>query len=252
MRSTLRHDHLIRIGVHHQVGVVRHDDDLAPLLGVAEAMHQLLIDGLRVQVLFWLIGGSNFGRRQDIIDNLRAEHGKLERLIRLFDGEPIVAYVPTSSKTALLVDALYYLTHFPDINHHVLENRIAERLLEKHAFPQGLGNEIETQHATLINEGHELLQALESLLRDENMSNEGVDLQLRLYGERLRHNMVFEELTLFPRAIAILDSADWHAIAAAGPDAGADPLFQTPVHERFAQLHSVIVGEAGGDWEDVA
>ena len=29
VRSALRHDHLIRIGVHHQVGVVRHDDDLA-------------------------------------------------------------------------------------------------------------------------------------------------------------------------------------------------------------------------------
>ena len=37
VRSALRDDHLIRIGVHHQVGVVRHDHDLAPLLGVAEA-----------------------------------------------------------------------------------------------------------------------------------------------------------------------------------------------------------------------
>lgn len=187
-----------------------------------------------------------------IIDNLRAEHGKLERLLRLFDGKPIVADAPTSSKTALLVDALYYLTRFPDVNHHVLENRIVERLLEKHAFPPELAEEIEAQHAaTLVYEGHELLQELESLLRDENMSIEWVDLQPRLYGERLRHNMVFEELTLFPRALATLNSTDWHAIAGEGPEVGADPLFQTPVHERFSQLHRVIVREAGCDGGDL-
>lgn len=181
-----------------------------------------------------------------IIDNLRADHGKLEHLLRLFDGKPLSSDTPTSSKTALLVDALYYLTRFPDVNHHTLENRIAERLMVRHALAPQLAKEIEAQHATLVYEGHELLDALESLVREENMSIEGVDLQLRLYGERLRHNMVFEELTLFPRAIASLDATDWAAIAEAAPQFGADPLFQTPVHERFAQLHSVIVREAGG------
>jgi hypothetical protein len=34
--SALGHNYLIRVGVYHQVSVVRHDNDLAPLLRVAE------------------------------------------------------------------------------------------------------------------------------------------------------------------------------------------------------------------------
>src|SRR5579864_3187128 len=114
-----------------------------------------------------------------IIDNLRAEHGKLEHLTRLFDGQLTAVSRASPAKTALLVDALYYLTRFPDVNHHVLENRIVEGLLEKRALPAELGSEIEAQHATLVGEGHELLQALESMVRKENMSSEWIDLHLR-------------------------------------------------------------------------
>lgn len=185
-----------------------------------------------------------------IIDNLRAEHGELEHLIRLFDGQLTAVSRASPTKTALLVDALYYLTRFPDVNHHVLENRIVEKLLEKRALPSGLGSEIEAQHATLVREGHELLQALESMIREENMSSEWIDLHLRLYSERLRHNMAMEEVMLFPMALAHLGPEDWDAIARTGPVPAADPLFHTPVHERFTQLHQVIAREADCGCED--
>lgn len=185
-----------------------------------------------------------------IIDNLRAEHGKLEQLIRLLDGRLIVIGNTPPAKTALLVDALYYLTRFPDVNHHVLENRIVEKLLEKHKLPAELGGEIESQHATLVREGHDLLQALESMVREENMSSEWVDLHLRLYSERLRHNMAMEELMLFPMALAHLGPEDWDAIACTGPAPTVDPLFHTPVHARFTQLHQVIAREADCGCED--
>jgi hypothetical protein len=43
MGPALSHDHLICIGVHHQVGVVGHDDDLPPLLRVPKTVNQFLI-----------------------------------------------------------------------------------------------------------------------------------------------------------------------------------------------------------------
>ncbi|WP_353557944.1 hemerythrin domain-containing protein [Paraburkholderia terrae] len=159
-----------------------------------------------------------------IIDNLRAEHGTLEQLIRLLDGRQIVFGDASPEKTALLVDALYYLTRFPDVNHHVIENRIVEKLLEKRALPAALRSEVEAQHATLVREGHELLQALESMVREENMSSEWIDLHLRLYGERLRHNMAMEELMLFPMALVHLEPQDWDAIARTRPEPAADPF----------------------------
>lgn len=179
-----------------------------------------------------------------IIDNLIAEHRRLERLVRLLERQSLLRDAQAAANAALLVDALYYLTRFPDVNHHALEDRIIGKLLEKKALAHELGSELSAQHETLAFQGHELIQDLESMVRDENMSRELLEFRIRLYAERLRHNMAVEELTMFPVATRHLDSGDWSAILQANPARSADPLFQTPVHERFVQLHRVIAAEA--------
>ena len=179
-----------------------------------------------------------------IIDNLIAEHRRLERLVRLLELQSMLRDAPAAANAALLVDALYYLTRFPDVNHHALEDRIIGRLLGKKALAPKLASELSMQHATLAFQGHELIQDLESMVRDENMSRELLEFRIRLYAERLRHNMDIEELTLFPVTTRHLDSGDWSSILQANPYRSADPLFQTPVHERFVQLHRVIAVEA--------
>ncbi|MCG5077956.1 hemerythrin domain-containing protein [Paraburkholderia tagetis] len=179
-----------------------------------------------------------------IIDNLIAEHRRLERLVQLLDRQSLLRDAQAAANAALLVDALYYLTRFPDVNHHALEDRIIGKLLEKKVLAHELGSELSAQHETLAFQGHELIQDLESMVRDENMSRELLEFRIRLYAERLRHNMAVEELTLFPVARRHLDSGDWASILQASPTRSADPLFQTPVHERFVQLHRVIAAEA--------
>ncbi|EIM93806.1 hypothetical protein WQE_47219 [Paraburkholderia hospita] len=57
------------------------------------------------------------------------------------------------------------------------------------------------------------------MVREENMSSEWIDLHLRLYGERLRHNMAMDEMTLFPMALDHLGREDWDANARIGPAA---------------------------------
>ena len=179
-----------------------------------------------------------------IIDNLIAEHRRLERLVRLLGRQSMLRDDQVAANGALLVDALYYLTRFPDVNHHALEDRIIGKLLGKMVLAEELASELSGQHATLARQGHELIQDLESLVRDENMSVELLEFRIRLYVERLRHNMAVEELTLFPVAARDLDSSDWFSILQASPHRAADPLFQTPIHERFVQLHRVIATEA--------
>ncbi|MBB5503308.1 hemerythrin domain-containing protein [Paraburkholderia sp. MM5384-R2] len=185
-----------------------------------------------------------------IIETLKAEHARLGRLVQLLYVQPAFNTAPGAPDIALLVDTLYYLTRFPDVNHHALEDRIVEKLLEKKSLPAGFGHEIEAQHATLIRQGHELLQDLESAVREENMSQELVEIHVRLYAERLRHNMAVEELTLFPAAVRHLDDDDWAAIRQLRMHGQPDPLFQTPVDDRFAQLHRVIAAEADCDCAD--
>lgn len=178
-----------------------------------------------------------------IIERLQAEHGRLGRLVQLLAGERSLRTDPGAPNIALLVDALYYLTRFPDVTHHAIEDRIAEKLRGKNALPDGIAREIEAQHATLISQGHELLRDLEAAAREENMSQELVDIHIRLYAERLRHNMIIEELTLFPAALHHLDDDDWRAIELLDAGGQPDPLFEGAVDARFAQLHQVIKAE---------
>lgn len=185
----------------------------------------------------------------DTIERLRAEHANLEALVRLLDSRPVMAAEAGAADIALLVDALCYLTHFPDVSHHPLEDRIVARLRNKDALPPGFGDEIEAQHATLARQGTDLMRDLESAAREETMSWELVGANVRLYAERLRHNMMVEELVLFPAAARCLDDDDWRAIDDA-PGRRPDPLFPTPVEDRFIQLHRVIAAEAKCGCED--
>jgi hemerythrin-like domain-containing protein len=180
----------------------------------------------------------------EVIDRLVAEHRNLERLVRLLDRQPALIADPAAPNIGVLVDAIYYLTRFPDVSHHAMEDRIAARLLDIGAFDPALGHEIERQHATLARQGHDLLRDLESAARAEAMPRELLPAGLRLYAERLRHNMAVEELTLFPIASHRLGPEDWAAIGER-PLAGiADPLFRPTPEERFADLRRRIEQEA--------
>jgi hemerythrin-like domain-containing protein len=179
-----------------------------------------------------------------LIERLHADHLRLAGLVRLLNGEISLQVDPSAPDLALLVDVLYYLTRFPDVTHHALEDRIVEKLLQKNAFPTVLGHEIEAQHSTLIQQGHELLQDLEAATRKENMSQQLVEVHVRLYAERLRHNMIVEELTLFPAALRHLDDEDWNMIELLDVRGKPDPLLDGLEGDRFKQLHRLIAEEA--------
>ncbi|WP_089161056.1 hemerythrin domain-containing protein [Caballeronia sordidicola] len=179
-----------------------------------------------------------------VIERLITEHSRLTRVVRLLNDQSNLRTDATAPNIGLLVDALCYLTRFPDVTHHVLEDRMVERLLAKKALPVEFGHEIEAQHTKLIRDGLDLLRDLEAATRGENMSQELVDVRVGLYAERLRHNMAIEELTLFPAARKSLDEEDWHAIKDIGLQGRADPLFDGEVDEQFSQLYRVITEEA--------
>lgn len=177
---------------------------------------------------------------------LDAEHRDMGSLLALLRRQHSLLADPFAPNIGLLVDTLHYLTSFPDVHHHPLEDRMAERLLHKRAIDPDLVRELEAQHVRLGRQGLELLRDLEGAARDETMSRELVADNICLYVERLRHNMVFEELVLFPAAARALDAQDWHAIAVDSARAAADPLFVAQADQRFRQLRAAIDLEAVG------
>ena len=180
-----------------------------------------------------------------ILESLLAQHRELARLIDLLERQPSLEPDPQAPHVGLLVDVLEYLTNFPDVTHHPVEDRIAERLLAVNALQPDLCRELEAQHAQLAQQGAALLRDMEGAMRKESMSLELAALNSRLYAERLRHNIAFEELVLFPQAARSLSDAELQAIGD-GFHGPADPLFSGTVDRRFAQLRAAISVEAGG------
>ncbi len=184
-----------------------------------------------------------------LLERLLDEHANLVRLVRLLDTCPI-ARALEGDKVAikgaeLLVDALYYLTRFPDQLHHPAEDGIVARLQQKSAIDDELAETIRSQHATLARHGEDLMRDLESAAREETMSWALVHSNVRLYAELLRHNMATEELALFPLAQRHLEADDWSALEQAeAANAPRDPLFGKPVDARFAQLRRIIARES--------
>lgn len=180
-----------------------------------------------------------------VLERLQSEHGNLVRLTRLLDELACHAQPPQRSELVILVDTMYYLIHFPDASHHPMEDRMVERLRDGDDLPLGFATDLTSQHETLARQGQDLFRDLESMAREETLSWGNVAPNLRLYAERLRHNMTVEELILFPAAARQLSANDLSAIET--PDSGtkADPLFGANVEERFRELRRVITKEAG-------
>ena len=82
-----------------------------------------------------------------ILETLLAEHHDLRRLVALLERQPSLRPDPAAPNIGLLVDALFYLTRFPVVTHHAMEDRMAERLLARHALDPDFCREIEEQHA---------------------------------------------------------------------------------------------------------
>ena len=119
---------------------------------------------------------------------LLAAHNNLRRLVALLERQPVMLADPDDSHASLLVDALSYLTQYPDTGHHLMEDHMAQRLLACNALDHAECAEIEAQHATLARQGRALLDGLEGALRKDTASSEWVSMHTRLYAERLRHN----------------------------------------------------------------
>lgn len=178
-----------------------------------------------------------------LIQQLRSDHADLGSLLLLLRRQSLLMAEPLTPDVGLLVDALYYLTRFPDVTHHTMEDRIASRLRDRNALTNALLQELEEQHQRIRDLGMNLLRDLEGALRDEWMSRELVATSIQLYVERLRHNMAFEELMLFPAAERVLDDSDWQQIAPETRIRVSDPLFHDSVAMRFAQLRAAIERE---------
>jgi hemerythrin-like domain-containing protein len=180
------------------------------------------------------------------IDTWIAEHRNFDRLLDVMERELALFHRGEHPNYALMLDVMYYMTHYPDRYHHPAEDIVFARMGRHSADARALIGESHRQHRVVEQSGAALQEQLDAVVAGVMLPRAEVERPARLYIDYYRRHMRREEVALFPLAAATLAPADWRAIAQDIPRA-ADPLVGGAVGERYRLLQARIAAEVGCD-----
>lgn len=163
----------------------------------------------------------------DVLDKLLADHKHMARLLKLFEKQLLLVREGGNPDAALMQDIMGYLTHYPDLIHHPLEDLVFEHVMNRDASTASTLKPLNAEHDRLARAGHDLKTCADSLesellVRRETLLKLGSD-----YLQMLRQHMLYEEQNAFPLAHKLLDASEWERIRAE---------FKVKEHEVFGKV----------------
>jgi hemerythrin-like domain-containing protein len=180
----------------------------------------------------------------DPIAQLCTEHANFAKLLDLLDGQLEVFHKGEFPNYELMLDIMFYMTHYPDSTHHPKEDLAFAKIQQRSGSIRPAVEELRKQHLVLKESGEQLVADLESIVNGSIIWRERVEAPGRAYVTNFRRHMDIEEQDLFPVAAKMLRSEDWAAIDAAIQPL-EDPIFGKGAEKRYAAIRAKITTEAG-------
>lgn len=172
-----------------------------------------------------------------------AEHANFARLLNLLDGQLMLFHGGKSPDYALMLNIMFYMTHYSDVLHHPKEDLVFATLRKREQSIAATVDELSAQHARLHQAGTDLVRELEDIVNGTVSSREAVEAVARDYVGTLRTHMRLEEDEIMPRADRLLTERDWNAIHAAIEHI-EDPLFGKHPEAQYVALSRQIARQA--------
>ncbi|HEY1436514.1 MAG TPA: hemerythrin domain-containing protein [Casimicrobiaceae bacterium] len=179
----------------------------------------------------------------DSIALWHAEHANFATLLDLLEGELDLFHKGGSPDYELMLDIMFYMTHYPDVLHHPKEDLAFARISEREVNARPVVDELTEQHVHLKEFGAALVHALDDIVNGSITAREHVEVPGRAYVAEFRSHMEREETAILPLAAKLLRDRDWAAIDATIRHFD-DPLFGKNGEERYAALRRQISREA--------
>jgi len=179
----------------------------------------------------------------DSISLWQAEHVNFATLLDLLEDQLDLFHRGKKPDYEMMLDIMFYMTHYPDVLHHPREDLAFARILELDVNSRPIVSDLVEQHVRLKDFGDALVRSLENIIDGSITSRDRVEVPGRAYIAEFRSHMLKEEKAILPLAAKLMSEADWAAIRAAIPDID-DPLFVTKGEERYASLRQQIAREA--------
>ncbi len=175
-----------------------------------------------------------------IIDQLRAEHADMARMLEVLEAELDAIDEGRPPYHALIEDIAAYFLDYPDACHHPKENVLYSRVVANRPNSMGPVVDLEAEHRAVAQLVRDFAKAAAKLRAGDNMPPAAFAAIARTFIERQRSHIGDEERDLFPLALDTLDVTDW-AVLDARVDSKTDPVFGAIPDERFKKLRDVIM-----------
>jgi hemerythrin-like domain-containing protein len=179
----------------------------------------------------------------DTLSLLREEHINFGKLLDLLDAELALFHQGDTPNYELMLDVMFYMTHFPDMIHHPKEELAFARLAQRDPGVARTVEELTRQHELLKESGAKLVLELEDIVNGSILSRQEVEVPGRIYVENFRAHIEREEAEMFPMAERLLRTRDWAAIDSA-IERREDPIFGKTAERRYAAIRFQIDRES--------
>jgi hemerythrin-like domain-containing protein len=168
-----------------------------------------------------------------------AEHVNFAILLDLLEGQLDRFHRGAATDYELMLDIMFYMTHYPDVLHHPKEDLAFARIAEREAGTRPVVDGLALQHARLKRDGNALTVALDDIVNGSITTREHVEAPGRAYIAAFRGHIDKEEAEILPLAARLLQREDWAAIDAGILDL-EDPVFGKTLDQRYAALRRQI------------
>jgi len=129
----------------------------------------------------------------DALAALREEHLNFGKLLDLLDAELALFHQGESPNYELMLDIMFYMTHYPDMLHHPKEELAFAKLTRRDAGLRSAVEELTRQHELLRESGAKLVVELEDIVNGSIVSRQEVEGPGKAYVENFRGHMEREE-----------------------------------------------------------
>ncbi len=172
-----------------------------------------------------------------------SEHVNFARLLNLLDDQVSLFHDGTDADYELMLDIMFYMTHYSDVLHHPKEDLIFARIKTRDATMAKTIDALAQQHTRLKAAGEALVRHLDDIINGSIEPRAAVEAAARDYVDTLRAHIRIEETEVLPVAGRLLTVQDWQAVHAAIGRV-EDPLFGKHPQGRYAALQVRIARDA--------
>ena len=176
-----------------------------------------------------------------ITDLLRQEHRNIEKLLLVLERELSVFDSGERPDYEVIGAVIAYFQVYPDTYHHPQEDMVFAKL--KARDPKAAANigDLAAEHRSGAERLRRVLQAVDSVLMDQEVLRHTVDDIIRDFITHARCHIAKEERDFFPAADKALQPQDWAEIASSRSAGQKDPLFSEIAEERFDTVRRHIL-----------